>query len=89
MLIYEITNLNGQFGTKLIAKHSKISTKKSPENNELISETIIPIKNQRMFCDENIQSFFRRLAFTPDGSLLIVPCGQFTSEKSEDSVMVF
>ncbi|KAJ1336408.1 hypothetical protein BSLG_007192 [Batrachochytrium salamandrivorans] len=32
-------------------------------------------KNFRMFHDENLNSFFRRLAFSPDGSLLIVPAG--------------
>ncbi|KAK6095361.1 Chromatin assembly factor 1 subunit [Batrachochytrium dendrobatidis] len=29
----------------------------------------------RIFHDENLTSFFRRLAFSPDGSLLVVPAG--------------
>lgn len=32
-------------------------------------------KQAKMFLDESASSFFRRLAFTPDGSLLIVPAG--------------
>ncbi|KAI8925215.1 WD40-repeat-containing domain protein [Entophlyctis helioformis] len=32
-------------------------------------------KVSALFCNENLTSFFRRLAFSPDGSLLIAPAG--------------
>ncbi|XP_056281780.1 chromatin assembly factor 1 subunit B [Pseudoliparis swirei] len=32
-------------------------------------------KQQRMFHDDSMRSFFRRLSFTPDGSFLIAPAG--------------
>ncbi|MGH0191951.1 UNVERIFIED_CONTAM: hypothetical protein FKN15_000922 [Acipenser sinensis] len=42
------------------------------------------VKNYRMFHDDSMRSFFRRLTFTPDGSLLLVPgigkmCGFYSS----------
>ncbi|XP_036397110.1 chromatin assembly factor 1 subunit B [Megalops cyprinoides] len=33
------------------------------------------VKNYRMFHDDSMRSFFRRLTFTPDGSFLLVPAG--------------
>ncbi|MBN3300919.1 CAF1B factor, partial [Amia calva] len=33
------------------------------------------VKNYRMFHDDSMRSFFRRLTFTPDGSLLLAPAG--------------
>ena len=33
------------------------------------------VKRQRLFLDETLPSFFRRLAWTPDGELLIAPGG--------------
>ncbi|RIB27516.1 WD40-repeat-containing domain protein [Gigaspora rosea] len=34
-------------------------------------------KQFRLFCDEMINTFFRRLDFTPDGGLLLTPAGQY------------
>ncbi|XP_016147784.1 chromatin assembly factor 1 subunit B-like [Sinocyclocheilus grahami] len=33
------------------------------------------VKNYRMFHDDGMRSFFRRLTFTPDGSFLLAPAG--------------
>nr|XP_020645043.1 chromatin assembly factor 1 subunit B isoform X1 [Pogona vitticeps]XP_020645044.1 chromatin assembly factor 1 subunit B isoform X1 [Pogona vitticeps] len=33
------------------------------------------VKSYRMFHDDSMKSFFRRLSFTPDGSLLLAPAG--------------
>ncbi|XP_040005405.1 chromatin assembly factor 1 subunit B isoform X2 [Xiphias gladius] len=33
------------------------------------------VKQHRMFHDDSMRSFFRRLAFTPDGSFLLAPAG--------------
>ena len=38
----------------------------------------------RLFCDENNASFFRRLAWTPDGALLITPAALFQASTSEE-----
>eukprot|EP00731_Ephydatia_muelleri_P032212 Em0023g719a len=43
-----------------------------------VNRLLLPGENAKqfkMFLDESASSFFRRLAFTPDGSLLIVPAG--------------
>ena len=36
----------------------------------------------RIFADESISSFFRRLSFSPDGSLLVVPAAQLAPQSS-------
>ncbi|XP_072384922.1 uncharacterized protein Caf1-105 isoform X2 [Diabrotica undecimpunctata] len=38
-------------------------------------------KECKFFYDDTFKSFFRRLQFTPDGSLLIVPSGHFQDEE--------
>jgi chromatin assembly factor 1 subunit B len=38
---------------------------------------------QRLFADETIPTFFRRLAWSPDGSFLVVPCGQVKADGKE------
>lgn len=40
----------------------------------------------RLFYDDTFKSFFRRLTFTPDGSLLIVPSGIIEPQESTDKV---
>ncbi len=37
------------------------------------------VKNYRMFHDDSMRSFFRRLTFTPDGSFLLAPGTHFSS----------
>lgn len=37
----------------------------------------VGVKNHLMYHDDAMTSFFRRLAFTPDGSLLFTPAGQY------------
>ena len=44
-----------------------------PKNSEGTSET--KPKSFRMFHDDTMRSFFRRLCFSPDGEILIVPAG--------------
>lgn len=41
------------------------------------------IKSSRLFHDDTMKSFFRRLTFTPDGLLLIVPAGMYLLENSD------
>lgn len=39
----------------------------------------------RLFCDENNASFFRRLAWTPDGALLITPAALYQASAAEEA----
>jgi chromatin assembly factor 1 subunit B len=38
------------------------------------------VKNGNLYANETLTSFFRRLTFTPDGSLLLTPAGQYTNQ---------
>ena len=46
-------------------------------------------KSFRMFHDDTMRSFFRRLTFTPDGELLIVPSGVMETDPVINSTYVF
>ncbi|OTB05134.1 hypothetical protein M426DRAFT_10977 [Hypoxylon sp. CI-4A] len=46
----------------------------SPKLNHGLS---IGVKNASLYANETLTSFFRRLTFTPDGSLLLTPAGQY------------
>ncbi|KAI0008147.1 WD40 repeat-like protein [Xylariaceae sp. FL0662B] len=47
---------------------------KSPKLNHSLSTGM---KNASLYANETLTSFFRRLTFTPDGSLLLTPAGQY------------
>ncbi len=38
------------------------------------------VQSHNMYLDENINSYFRRLAWSPDGSILLTPMAQFKSQ---------
>lgn len=38
------------------------------------------MKNGNLYANETLTSFFRRLTFTPDGSLLLTPAGQYSTQ---------
>ncbi|KAF9583975.1 hypothetical protein BGW38_007963 [Lunasporangiospora selenospora] len=40
-------------------------------------------KSFRLYHDETLTSFFRRLSFTPDGSMLLTPAGQYKAPNSK------
>lgn len=42
----------------------------------------IGVRNANLYANESFTSFFRRLTFTPDGSLLFTPAGQFKMAQS-------
>jgi chromatin assembly factor 1 subunit B len=43
------------------------------------------VKNANIYANDTLKSFFRRLTFTPDGSLLFTPAGQYqTQQKGPD-----
>ena len=43
------------------------------------------IKNASLYANETLTSFFRRLTFTPDGSLLLTPAGQYQVQQQNES----
>lgn len=45
------------------------------------------LKNANIYANETLTSFFRRLTFTPDGSLLLTPAGQYKSQHFAPSDM--
>jgi chromatin assembly factor 1 subunit B len=46
------------------------------------------VKNANIYANDTLKSFFRRLTFTPDGSLLFTPAGQYQTQQRglDDSV---
>ena len=40
----------------------------------------LSVKNASLYANETLTSFFRRLTFTPDGSLLLTPAGQYQTQ---------
>ena len=56
------------------SKPSQSSPSTALNNNPLVT-TSSKSKALRMFHDDTMKSFFRRLAFSPDGQLLVVPSG--------------
>ncbi|XP_077336046.1 chromatin assembly factor 1 subunit B isoform X1 [Lithobates pipiens] len=52
-------------------KRVAFNVSKMPSNSATEGEN----KTYRMFHDDSMKSFFRRLTFTPDGSLLLAPAG--------------
>ena len=42
------------------------------------------MKNASLYANETLTSFFRRLTFTPDGSLLLTPAGQYQTQHQID-----
>ncbi|TDZ20527.1 putative WD repeat-containing protein [Colletotrichum orbiculare MAFF 240422] len=41
-------------------------------------------KNSTLYANETLSSFFRRLTFTPDGSLLLTPAGQYQTQHATE-----
>lgn len=39
------------------------------------------VKNANIYANDTLKSFFRRLTFTPDGSLLFTPAGQYQTQQ--------
>ena len=74
---------------------------KSRTLSQSVSKLTIPNANNnvdekpkafKMFLDDSLKSFFRRLAFSPDGNLLVVPAGcleKGQGEKNNNVTYVF
>lgn len=53
----------------------------SPKLNHSLN---LGMKNASLYANETLTSFFRRLTFTPDGSLLLTPAGQYQVQHQAD-----
>lgn len=47
-------------------------------------QSCLGVKNASIYANETYTSFFRRLTFTPDGSLLLTPAGQYKTSHPTD-----
>ncbi|KAL1896870.1 Chromatin assembly factor 1 subunit [Sporothrix stenoceras] len=45
-----------------------------------VTATSVAMRNASLYANETLTSFFRRLTFTPDGSLLLTPAGQYQTQ---------
>ena len=64
--------------TKKCVQRCYKSTLPVPKNNPLFE------KNIRLFHDDTLQTFFRRLNFSPDGELIVIPSGVIDLESSSE-----
>ncbi|CAM1504529.1 Fc.00g021200.m01.CDS01 [Cosmosporella sp. VM-42] len=51
-----------------------------PSPKPPVSSSGLGMKNANLYANETLTSFFRRLTFTPDGSLLLTPSGQYQNQ---------
>ncbi|PWW73050.1 WD40 repeat-like protein [Tuber magnatum] len=75
--IYTLKSKDGQFS---LSQHGKISRMDLPPRRPMeFSPKVhgLGVKNANIYYNETLTSFFRRLTFTPDGSLLFTPAGQY------------
>ena len=55
-----------------------------PSPKPTVSTLGLGVKNASLYANETLTSFFRRLTFTPDGSLLLTPSGQYQTQHQND-----
>ncbi len=56
----------------------------SPKPHPTSSSIGLGVKNSNLYANETLTSFFRRLTFTPDGSLLLTPAGQYQTQHQHE-----
>lgn len=56
----------------------------SPKPHSMGTTVGSGMKNANLYANETLTSFFRRLTFTPDGSLLLTPSGQYQNQHHAD-----
>jgi len=77
-----VYNVNSK---KLVSRVSKAQLP-VPDGSDLHGKVV------RLFHDDTLKSFFRRLCFSPDGQLLIVPSGIIenpNSDKNSNAAFIF
>lgn len=49
-----------------------------------LTSASLGMRNASLYANETLTSFFRRLTFTPDGSLLLTPAGQYQTQQQTE-----
>ncbi|KAF9178717.1 hypothetical protein BGZ51_007462 [Haplosporangium sp. Z 767] len=70
-------NATQSTGTKGKGDDCERTAETNAEKEEASKPTRVNPKSFRLYHDETLTSFFRRLSFTPDGSMLLAPAGQY------------
>jgi len=73
---------------KMVLPPTKSTNTENNKSNDSSKDSVKP-KLFRMFHDDTMRSFFRRLTFSPDGELLIVPAGLVEAESVTNATFVF
>ena len=77
----------GNFTTHLLTKHTKITascTKDAMPIDESSNENSKKDMNYRIYHDETLMSFFRRLSFSPNGSILLATAGIYRDPTTKE-----
>lgn len=83
--------LNKFIATLSTDRHFCVFDIQTKKNVQRISKAVLPLaeshpmhgKSSRLFHDDTMQTFYRRLSFSPDGNLIVAPAGVFEIENSE------
>lgn len=84
-VIYRMCRVYSVNSKKLVSRVSKAQLP-VPDSSDLHGKVV------RLFHDDTLKSFFRRLCFSPDGQLLIVPSGIIenpNSDKNSNATFIF
>ncbi|KAF9095244.1 hypothetical protein BGX29_009125 [Mortierella sp. GBA35] len=71
------TSASASTNAKTKAGDTDMAVDSTTEKEDLSKPAARAPKTFRLYHDETLTSFFRRLSFTPDGSMLITPAGQY------------
>jgi chromatin assembly factor 1 subunit B len=55
-----------------------------PSPKPSVTSLGLGVRNASLYANETLTSFFRRLTFTPDGSLLLTPSGQYQTQRQAE-----
>ncbi|XVF16966.1 hypothetical protein REPUB_Repub10bG0076500 [Reevesia pubescens] len=91
-----VASLSSDRTCRIYVNKPQTKTKGVEKLNYICQHTIVKAEQQRiddskplkshLFHDETLPSFFRRLAWSPDGSFLVVPAGSYKMSASSETV---
>ncbi|CAL1409294.1 unnamed protein product [Linum trigynum] len=93
-----VASLSSDRTCRVYANKTKTKAKGVPEKSYVCQHVITKPEQQQqakdnskstkthLFLDETLPSFFRRLAWSPDGSFLVVPAGSYKTSPSSETV---
>ncbi|CAI0428117.1 unnamed protein product [Linum tenue] len=92
-----VASLSSDRTCRVYCNKTKTKSKGVPEKSYICQHVITKAEQQQakddskstkthLFFDETLPSFFRRLAWSPDGSFLVVPAGSYKTSPSSETV---